>query len=83
MYIGSSGLCKLKLIALQCDASDMSECIVAPDVGTFQFVNPRYVLGWKIIVVNVFNNHYLSSMLSIRINIIIFINLQDKLIIKI
>lgn len=39
MYIGSSGLCKLKLIALQCDASDMSECIVAPDVGTFQFVN--------------------------------------------
>lgn len=54
MYIGSFGLCKLELIALQCDVSDMSECIVAPDVGTFQFVDPRYVLGWKIIVVKCF-----------------------------
>lgn len=54
MYIGSSGLCKSELIALQCDVSDMSECIVAPDVGTFQFVDPRYVLGWKIIVVKCF-----------------------------
>lgn len=54
MYIGSSGLCKLELIALQCDVSDMSECIVAPDVETFQFVDPRYVLGWKIISCNMF-----------------------------